>query len=1036
MKNKSLLPVLLLAAFALGACNLGGQSSQESKEQEQPASSEVQPTTSEDTTQYGVQIANKAALQEEFYAGDNRDLDITLTPAANPLAELGKNLTIVSSDAEVVKVTGLGLSALKVGTATITVKYHNEQDTVELTILENSAKGRYGVAHAGTADDPFTNEEALIVAKSPKYADDGGDYYVKGVVASFYHAAGVKKGESYVYARSDGACSYFLEPAQAGGEKFEIYKCYKDGTKEASYLTDDDIWVGGEAIAHGTFTSYNGQYETTSAKFVSCSGNKPAARAVVSKTFAEVLTINAGLADGADSWDFLKFTGFVAKKSGTDFYLTATKGEALVSGKSDAAHGTKDVYTNAIELFGAGKVDALNTKLLDGAEVEVTMIVKNYHGTAENLLALEDGDVTVVTAGTPWAVPEPEVANRTLKEFIDGENTKAKAYIVKGTIKDWGGATSSKGKYGNMTLTDGTNDLIIYGSSATATALAWDNSEAYAFTNPQDFLTNEVTASLAIGNEITMKLIRCDFTDTAAGTTKIEGTGIITEVTPIEATAIALDKNTAEIEVEGKVTLKATLTPANSNSKVTWRSSDDTIATVENGVVTGVAAGTATITAKVSDEIKAECVVTVKAAAANVEKITIDLTKKDYSIAKADPVQTETAIATIAGIEFNYMNVNNSAGASAYLFFASKNNSGNTLLSNHTPVPGAITKVEFTTTDGASGSAQYNVAFGTSEIKAKITDETNKYVGKGTFSFTANSEANYQYVGISSVLNGYNGQIAKIEITYVPSAAPQPEVAQPNGAYRGYAVVAGAEGDTNMFVYIALGANNKAYVEIKDAASGWTKVTVDYTFDKTTGLVTIPVGGNYGNLVGTFDDANNTLKNCSASGAAAAALKNNGTMEFAPVTYFMDCEGTSEQLNAIFGRRVRTTSPDAWTATLDDVAADTTNFVSGATGVSRAGSTDDKAVGLTLRNDFATAVQLESIGFWVYNPSNVDITLRTWVFASKSYGGAAEIGQLTAKANGWTYCRMGFTKGNYYNVNICDWTKGGATLTFDDICLF
>lgn len=83
----------------------------------------------------------------------------------------------------------------------------------------------------------------------------------------------------------------------------------------------------------------------------------------------------------------------------------------------------------------------------------------------------------------------------------------------------------------------------------------------------------------------------------------------------VPATAVALDKATAEVEVGKTLTLAATLTPANSTSKVTWISSDDTIATVAKGVVTGVKAGTATITAKVSDTIKAECVVTVKAAA-------------------------------------------------------------------------------------------------------------------------------------------------------------------------------------------------------------------------------------------------------------------------------------------------------------------------------------------------------------------------------------------------------------------------------------
>ena len=146
MKNKSLLPILLLASFALGACTPANSvNPSQPDETSAPAevSSEEQPITSEDTVEYGVEIANKAALQGEWYAGTTRDLDVTLSPAANPLTELGKNLTVTSSNPEVVAVTGLGLSALKAGQVTITVKYHEATDTVAVTILDNHSRSDY-----------------------------------------------------------------------------------------------------------------------------------------------------------------------------------------------------------------------------------------------------------------------------------------------------------------------------------------------------------------------------------------------------------------------------------------------------------------------------------------------------------------------------------------------------------------------------------------------------------------------------------------------------------------------------------------------------------------------------------------------------------------------------------------------------------------------------------------------------------------------------------------------------------------------------
>ena len=516
MKNKRLLPILLSALFLVG-CTTTGKSSSEP----------LPPSQSGEQQNYAVAIANKDELAEAWYTDSNqRSLTVTLTPEANALAELtAGNLTVSSSDPTVVSVTGLAINPLKAGEATITVSYHGVTDTVKVTVIDGSAKARYGTAHEGTAEDPFTNEDALLVAKHADY--EGQVFYVKGTVDRFYYAPGTNV---------NNGTAFYLTAATENGEQFEIFKCFKS---DSSQLSDDDIWVGGEVTVYGAFTKYNSQYETSSAVFVKCDGTKPAPRQTVAKTFAEVLAVGVALKDGDSTYDYYKFEGYVTKKDGNNFFLTASKGEAIVSGKSDEAHGARDIYTNAIELYGAGKVAELSAKLLENAKVEVTMIVKNYHGTVENGVDLKDADVTVKEAGTAWAVPEPAVASKTLAEFIALENSKAKAYNVTATVKSWKNATADKDKYGNMVLTDGTNDLVIYGASATATALAWDNSSAYAFTNPQDFLTNEVTAALNVGDDVTMKLIRADYTKD--GTTTIQGTGIITKVKPAGAQIVDED---------------------------------------------------------------------------------------------------------------------------------------------------------------------------------------------------------------------------------------------------------------------------------------------------------------------------------------------------------------------------------------------------------------------------------------------------------------------------------------------------------------
>lgn len=84
----------------------------------------------------------------------------------------------------------------------------------------------------------------------------------------------------------------------------------------------------------------------------------------------------------------------------------------------------------------------------------------------------------------------------------------------------------------------------------------------------------------------------------------------------VSVTGVSLDNNTLELPIEGTETLTATIAPENAtNKKVTWSSSNDAAATVdENGKVTAVAAGTATITATTVDgNFTAVCLVTIVA---------------------------------------------------------------------------------------------------------------------------------------------------------------------------------------------------------------------------------------------------------------------------------------------------------------------------------------------------------------------------------------------------------------------------------------
>lgn len=92
--------------------------------------------------------------------------------------------------------------------------------------------------------------------------------------------------------------------------------------------------------------------------------------------------------------------------------------------------------------------------------------------------------------------------------------------------------------------------------------------------------------------------------------------------TPVEATGISLNKTTLSLATGGESTLTATLAPTGATGTVTWSSNASNIASVnQNGRVTGVSEGVATITAKISNLIKAECLVTVSAPSVNVDAL-------------------------------------------------------------------------------------------------------------------------------------------------------------------------------------------------------------------------------------------------------------------------------------------------------------------------------------------------------------------------------------------------------------------------------
>lgn len=171
------------------------------------------------------------------------------------------------------------------------------------------------------------------------------------------------------------------------------------------------------------------------------------------------------------------------------------------------------------------------------------------------------------------------------------------------------------GSSGAWTLADNSGQLL--GASAEK-KLAWDSG------------TTTWTISIATGGSATIKntndsygTIRYNssadrfttYTSTSLSLPEIYRKSA-DDVDPVSVTGVSLDQTSLSI-IEGKTgTLTATVAPSDATDKsLTWTSSNESIATVSNGVVTAVKEGTATITVTTTDgSYTASCAVTVKAA--------------------------------------------------------------------------------------------------------------------------------------------------------------------------------------------------------------------------------------------------------------------------------------------------------------------------------------------------------------------------------------------------------------------------------------
>ncbi len=140
-------------------------------------------------------------------------------------------------------------------------------------------------------------------------------------------------------------------------------------------------------------------------------------------------------------------------------------------------------------------------------------------------------------------------------------------------------------------------------------------------------------------------------------------------VSTIAVSGVSLDQDTAILEIGGTVQLAASVAPTDAtNQNVSWESDKEEVATVDNGLVTAVAAGSATVTVKTIDGSYTDsCLVTVnKAPVVESQKWYLDSTGSPV-MEKTEGIQTPGSGIPVEGATVTWLS-NGTAGADGVVF--------------------------------------------------------------------------------------------------------------------------------------------------------------------------------------------------------------------------------------------------------------------------------------------------------------------------------------------------------------------------------
>jgi len=256
-------------------------------------------------------------------------------------------------------------------------------------------------------------------------------------------------------------------------------------------------------------------------------------------------------------------------------------------------------------------LDKSTAALKVGESTDLTAIVSPANATNKNVTwssdkeavaTVNNGKVTAVSEGTATITVTTEDGSKTATCTVTVTKAEEPVVAVTGVTLDKSTAALKVGESTDLTAT-------VSPANATNKNVTWSSDKEAVATvnNGKVTAVSEGTAIIRVTTEDGSKTATC-----AVTVTKAEEPVVVVNVD-----SVALDKTTVTLNAGEKITLTATVKPDNaSNKNVTWSSSDVSVATVKDGVISALKKGQTTITVTTVDGDKtATCSVTVTDAA-------------------------------------------------------------------------------------------------------------------------------------------------------------------------------------------------------------------------------------------------------------------------------------------------------------------------------------------------------------------------------------------------------------------------------------